>query len=108
MSGAFEGGGAGYPHAPVVAAHVGFRAAAAAAYLLCGVAGGGFVLHFVAVVLLLAVDFWTVKNVSGRILVGLRWWNRVRALGETETHTQRERQREGERQTERGKVVIMI
>jgi len=22
-----------------------------------------------------ALDFWTVKNVSGRLLVGLRWWS---------------------------------
>lgn len=28
-------------------------------------------------VLLLSMDFWTVKNISGRILVGLRWWNFV-------------------------------
>lgn len=28
-------------------------------------------------VTLLAFDFWTVKNVSGRLLVGLRWWNKV-------------------------------
>jgi len=28
-------------------------------------------------VLLLSFDFWTVKNVSGRLLVGLRWWNEV-------------------------------
>jgi hypothetical protein len=21
-----------------------------------------------------AVDFWIVKNIAGRILVGLRWW----------------------------------
>ena len=27
--------------------------------------------------LLLALDFWTVKNVSGRLLVGLRWRNEV-------------------------------
>lgn len=27
------------------------------------------------VMLLLAADFWNVKNVSGRLLVGLRWWN---------------------------------
>ncbi len=26
-------------------------------------------------VLLSALDFWTVKNVTGRLLVGLRWWN---------------------------------
>ena len=23
------------------------------------------------------MDFWTVKNVTGRLLVGLRWWNHV-------------------------------
>ena len=26
------------------------------------------------VVIAAAVDFWIVKNISGRILVGLRWW----------------------------------
>ena len=25
--------------------------------------------------MLMAADFWTVKNVTGRLLVGLRWWN---------------------------------
>jgi hypothetical protein len=30
---------------------------------------------FIIVMLLLAADFWNVKNVSGRLLVGLRWWN---------------------------------
>lgn len=28
-------------------------------------------------VVLLALDFWTVRNVSGRVLVGLRFWNQV-------------------------------
>lgn len=23
------------------------------------------------------MDFWTVKNVTGRLMVGLRWWNYV-------------------------------
>ena len=32
---------------------------------------------FVAVVMLSALDLWTVKNVTGRLLVGLRWWNEV-------------------------------
>jgi hypothetical protein len=31
----------------------------------------------VLVVVLLALDFWTVRNVSGRTLVGLRFWNQV-------------------------------
>ena len=29
----------------------------------------------ITVVLLVAADFWYTKNISGRILVGLRWWN---------------------------------
>ena len=30
--------------------------------------------QMVLVVILAAVDFWIVKNVAGRLLVGLRWW----------------------------------
>lgn len=37
-----------------------------------------FIMVFIVVVTFLAFDFWTVKNVSGRLLVGLRWWNKVR------------------------------
>ena len=28
-------------------------------------------------ILFTAADFWVVKNVTGRLLVGLRWWNKV-------------------------------
>ncbi|KAJ3222450.1 Golgi apparatus membrane protein TVP23 A [Clydaea vesicula] len=35
----------------------------------------------VVLVLLLAFDFWTVKNVTGRLLVGLRWWNEIKDDG---------------------------
>ena len=38
----------------------------------------------VVCILLLAFDFWTVKNVTGRLLVGLRWWNNVRDDGSNE------------------------
>ncbi|KAM4534885.1 Golgi apparatus membrane protein TVP23 homolog B isoform 2-T2 [Fundulus diaphanus] len=38
---------------------------------------GGFIVCMVTIILLLSCDFWTVKNVSGRLLVGLRWWNQV-------------------------------
>ncbi len=30
---------------------------------------------FIFVIILSALDFWTVKNVTGRLLVGLRWWS---------------------------------
>jgi len=33
-------------------------------------------------------DFWTVKNISGRLLVGLRWWNVVDDKGESKWHFQ--------------------
>ena len=39
---------------------------------------------FVLCILLLAFDFWTVKNISGRLLVGLRWWSYVREDGSNE------------------------
>lgn len=42
----------------------------------------GFALVFVFCVILSAFDFWTVKNVTGRLLVGLRWWNEVKEDGE--------------------------
>ncbi|XP_067345158.1 Golgi apparatus membrane protein TVP23 homolog B isoform X2 [Channa argus] len=31
----------------------------------------------VTIILLLSCDFWTVKNITGRLMVGLRWWNQV-------------------------------
>lgn len=37
----------------------------------------------VTIILLLSCDFWTVKNVSGRLLVGLRWWNQVDTDGKS-------------------------
>jgi hypothetical protein len=37
----------------------------------------------VITVLLTTIDFWVVKNVSGRILVGLRWWNEINNEGES-------------------------
>lgn len=37
---------------------------------------------FLAVVSLAAFDFWTVKNVTGRLLVNLRWWSELDEMGE--------------------------
>lgn len=61
--------------------HVFFKAAALVVYLFSGWFIGNFVLTFVILILLLAFDFWTVKNVTGRLLVGLRWWNDVKDDG---------------------------
>ncbi|KAL4202210.1 hypothetical protein AMTRI_Chr02g219970 [Amborella trichopoda] len=63
--------------------HVLFKAAALAFYILSALFINSFVIIFVITVLLAALDFWVVKNVSGRILVGLRWWNEVDEQGES-------------------------
>ena len=42
------------------------------------------VLIFVTCVVLLAFDFWIVKNVTGRLLVGLRWENQIKEDGSNE------------------------
>ncbi|KAL9251095.1 Golgi apparatus membrane protein-like protein [Drosera capensis] len=63
--------------------HVLFKAAALAFYILSTLFISSFVIIFVVTVLLAALDFWVVKNVSGRILVGLRWWNEIDDMGES-------------------------
>jgi len=73
-------------HPVAVAFALAFKAAALATYLLCTFFTDSFVVSFVVVVLLLAFDFWTVKNISGRILVGLRWWNEIGDDGASKWH----------------------
>eukprot|EP00727_Mastigamoeba_balamuthi_P013581 m51a1_g8846 putative golgi apparatus membrane protein tvp23 homolog b-like (1492) ;mRNA; r:470165-476907 len=46
-------------------------------YLLLFYFYKNFVVVFVVVVLSIAFDFWTTKNIAGRLMVGLRWWNEV-------------------------------
>ena len=79
-------GGGGYRGNHPIAAffHVFFKFVAALVYLVGKVFGLSFIGVFIGVVLLLAADFWVVKNVTGRLLVRLRWWNRIREDGESE------------------------
>lgn len=60
-----------------------WQGAALAFYILSALFFDSFVIIFVVTVLLAALDFWVVKNVSGRILVGLRWWNEINDMGES-------------------------
>ncbi|XP_012338947.1 uncharacterized Golgi apparatus membrane protein-like protein CG5021 isoform X2 [Apis florea] len=64
-------------HPYVTIFHLAFRISAIIAYMLCGWFSNSFITSFVVVVLLLSMDFWTVKNITGRLMVGLRWWNYV-------------------------------
>lgn len=64
-------------HPKTVAAHLFFKTAAMVFYLFGKMFTDNFVIIFVVVTTCMALDFWTVKNVTGRLLVGLRWWNKV-------------------------------
>ncbi|XP_061604722.1 Golgi apparatus membrane protein TVP23 homolog B-like isoform X1 [Phyllopteryx taeniolatus] len=67
---------------PVVSfLHLFFRTAALLVYLLYDYYSSHFIACMVTIILLLSCDFWTVKNVSGRLMVGLRWWNQVHEDG---------------------------
>jgi len=57
--------------------HIVFRLLALVFYFLANLFTNSFVTMFVILVLLLSFDFWVVKNVTGRLLVGLRWWNYI-------------------------------
>lgn len=66
--------------------HLLFKFAALALYIFGAWFSVDYVTTFVLCVLLLAFDFWTVKNITGRLLVGLRWWARTRDDGSNEWH----------------------
>ncbi|XP_068380879.1 Golgi apparatus membrane protein TVP23 homolog A [Eschrichtius robustus] len=57
--------------------HLFFRVSAIITYVGCDWFSRSFVGCFVTVLLLLSFDFWSVKNVTGRLMVGLRWWNQI-------------------------------
>ena len=63
--------------------HLIFRSLALIVYLLCGWFSDSFIASFVTIILLLSLDFWTVKNITGRIMAGLRWWNYINEEGES-------------------------
>ncbi|KAI5365876.1 putative golgi apparatus membrane protein TVP23 [Septoria linicola] len=54
-----------------------FRIASILVYLLGMIFTSNFVLIFIITIILLAMDFYYLKNIAGRRLVGLRWWNEV-------------------------------
>lgn len=56
--------------------HILFKALAVTLYML-GSRMMEDIMVTVLCILLLAADFWVVKNITGRLLVGLRWWNKV-------------------------------
>ncbi|KAH7026317.1 uncharacterized protein B0I36DRAFT_294202 [Microdochium trichocladiopsis] len=54
-----------------------FRASSLLVYLFGVIFTENMVMIFIVTMLLLAADFYYLKNIAGRRLVGLRWWNEV-------------------------------
>lgn len=53
-------------------------------YLFGLIFTANFILIFILSIILLSIDFYNIKNIAGRRLVGLRWWNEVNpASGDT-------------------------
>ncbi|XP_028978007.1 Golgi apparatus membrane protein TVP23 homolog A [Esox lucius] len=69
------------PHPLASFLHLFFRVAAIVTYLVCDWFSKSFTSCFVMIITLLSCDFWSVKNVTGRVLVGLRWWNQINEDG---------------------------
>ena len=61
--------------------HIIFKISALASYILLGLLIDDKTFCFLIVIILSAIDFWLVKNVTGRILVGLRWWSKIDDAG---------------------------
>jgi len=70
-----------HSHPVALGFHLFFRTSALLVYLFGALFTSNFPLIFIICVLLLSFDFWTVKNVTGRLLVGLRWWNDIQEDG---------------------------
>ena len=73
--------------------HVGFKAASIFCFIFLNAFLGDEILTFIMVVLLAAFDFWTVKNVTGRLLVNMRWHSEIDKWGNERWHYESDQSR---------------
>ena len=71
-------------HKMVVLLHSVFKLSALIVYIGASFITNSFIGCFIMVMILLSADFWLVKNVSGRLLAGLRWWSVVTEDGQVQ------------------------
>eukprot|EP00913_Durusdinium_trenchii_P022721 g21337.t1 len=64
--------------------HAAFKIVVLLIYIYGRYIHSAYVSTFILCTIFAALDFWTVKNISGRLLVGLRWWNLVKDDGSSE------------------------
>lgn len=61
--------------------HVVFKGSSIFSFLFLNAFLGQEILTFIIVILFAALDFWTVKNITGRLLVNLRWDSHIDQFG---------------------------
>ena len=72
-------------HPIITGFHVGLKALSIILYILFFfLLDGYFVISFSLCLLLTAVDFWMTKNINGRLLAGLRYWNKINEDGSSQ------------------------
>jgi len=71
-------------HPMVAFFHLFFKAFSLFMYIFGSYFTSNYIVIFVVCIIALAFDFWTVKNISGRLLVGLRWWSSIKDDGSNE------------------------
>jgi hypothetical protein len=64
--------------------HFAFKVVAMLLYFILTLALDDGTIAFIIVSTFSVIDFWIAKNLTGRILVGLRWWSQIKADGEEE------------------------
>jgi len=55
--------------------HLLFKIAPVATYLFMGLFVNSTIKIFITTLIISCVDFWFVKNIAGRYMLGMRWWN---------------------------------
>lgn len=46
-------------------------------FLFLNIFLGNDIMAFIFIIIFAVIDFWVVKNVTGRLLVNLRWWSEI-------------------------------
>ena len=68
-------------HPIAIIFHYLFKAAAILSYFFLNAFLSNSTLTFIIILLICCADFWTVQNITGRLLVALRWRNKVNEDG---------------------------
>lgn len=61
--------------------HLLFKVAPVVTYLFMGLFVSSTVQIFISTLIIACMDFWFVKNIAGRYMLGMRWWNGDDELG---------------------------